>query len=46
MKNLLGKDIFNEMIVAHEVPFHMIPKSIGIAYKLIGLSILLPLPLV
>ena len=44
MKNMLEKDIFYEMIVAHEIPFHMYDTKIsGIAYKMIGLSILLPL---
>ena len=40
MKDLLEKDIFNEIIVAHEIPFHMIPKSMGL-----HISILLPLTL-
>ena len=31
VENLLKKDIFNEIIVAHEIPFHMIPKWHSIA---------------
>ena len=36
MKTSLEKDIFNEMIVAHEIPFHMIPKSMGLHIKWSG----------
>ena len=43
MKSLLEKDIFNEMIVAHEIPFDMIPKSMRL--QMISLSILLLLTL-
>ena len=42
MKSLLEKDIFNEMIVAQEIPFSYYTKINGIAYIMIGLSILLP----
>ena len=36
MKSLLEKDIFHEMIVAHEIHFHMIPQSMELHIKWSG----------
>ena len=44
MKTSLEKDIFNEMIVAHEIPFHMIPKLMGLHIKWLGYLFHFPWP--
>ena len=44
MKTSLEKDIFNEMIIAHEIPFHMLPKSMELYINWLGYQFYFPWP--